>query len=88
MATGMLIRNCVDVQFDNISMDGMDTAFEIYDSDDIRMNDIRLGSTRTAVAGERVRGLSVSGMSHSQAGRYPTPTPLAVAVRRIVYGDV
>lgn len=88
MATGVLIRNCVDVQFDNVSMDGMDTAFEIYDSDDIRMNDIRLESTRTAVAGERVRGLTVNGMSHSQAGWYPRPTPLAIAVRRIAHGHV
>ena len=88
MATGVLIRNCVDVQFDNVSMDGMDTAFEIYDSDDIRMNDIRLESTRTAVVGKRVRGLTVNGMSHSQAGWYPRPTPLAIAVRRIAHGHV
>lgn len=88
MATGVLIRNCIDVQFNNISMGGMDTAFEIYDSDDIRMNDVRLESTRTAVAGERVRGLTVNRMSHSEAGWHPSPTALAVAVRRIAHGYV
>lgn len=88
MTTGLVITNCVNVRLNNISMEGMETAFEIYDSNDIRMNDIRLESTRTAIAGERIRGLTVNRMSHSEIGWHPRPAPLAVAVRRIVHGYV
>jgi hypothetical protein len=88
MATGILLRNCVDVRLDNISMTGMDNAFEIYDSDDIKMNDIDLRATRTAVKGERVRRLTASSVTHSEDGWLPRVTPLAIAVRRISHGHV
>lgn len=88
MATNVMIRNSKDLRFDNVSLSGADTAFEIYDSDDIRMNSIQIGSTRTAVAGERVRGLSVNGMTHSQEGWQPTPTRLALIIRSINNGYV
>jgi hypothetical protein len=88
MATGILLSNCVDVRLDNISMNGMDNAFEIYDSDDIKMNDIDLRATRTAVKGERIRRLTAKSVTHSEEGWLPCVTPLAMAVRRIAHGDV
>ena len=88
MATGILLRNCVDVRFDNISMTGMDNAFEIYDSDDIKMNNVDLRATRTAVKGERVRGLTANTVTHSEEGWLPCVTPLAIAVRRVAHGYV
>lgn len=88
MAIGVRIRDSRNIQFDSIVMRGMDTAFEIYDSDDIRMTSVRLESTRTAISGERVRGLVVKDMLHSEAGWHPKPTLLAYAVWRVAHGYV
>ncbi|WP_028616729.1 hypothetical protein [Pseudomonas canadensis] len=62
MATGVLIRNCVDVRLDNISMDGMDTAFEIYDSEDIKLTKCHTDSSKL-VSGERLKRFEVAGSS-------------------------
>lgn len=88
MVTGILLRNCVDVRLENILMTGMDNAFEIYDSDDIKMKDIDIRATRTGVKGERIRGLIAKSVTHSEEGWLPRVTPLAMAVRRVTHGHV
>lgn len=88
MVTGIVLRNCVDVRLDSISMSGVDTGFEIYDSEDIKMRDVELRATHTAVKGERVRGFSAQSITHSEAGWLPRLSPLAIAVWRVTHGDV
>lgn len=88
MVTGIVMRNCTDVRINNVSMEGLDTAFEIYDSEDIRLNDVQLHSTRTAVTGERVRRLAAKNVQHSDAGWAPRVSPLAMAVWRVIHGNV
>jgi len=87
MATGILLRNCKDVTFTNVAMKGLDTGFEIYDSEDVRMTGVHC-ETRTAVSGERVKRLIASKMTHDDSLWMSQPTLLAILVRRAAHGHV
>ncbi|AQT08907.1 hypothetical protein H78_02233 [Pseudomonas protegens] len=88
MITGIFLKDCVDVQLNDISMIGMDKAFEVYNSEDIRMRNVELKATRVAVAGAGNRGIKVERMHHSEAGWAPTPSRLALAIQGVIYAHV
>lgn len=81
------ITNCRDVEITGTKIFGPDNGFEIFDSEDVKVKNVYC-ETRTAVYGERVRGLKVTNLSHDDRGGINRLTLLAVLVRRAAHGNV
>lgn len=88
MVVGVLIRNSSNVSVNGMKMVGVDVGVQMFDSEDIRLQDLTMLATGTAVAGERVRCLKAESITHSDTGWSPRTSPVAQAVRRAIHGHV
>lgn len=87
MADGSSVTGC--------SFVGFDAAFDVTDAKDVQISDVHV-SGRVAVKGSRAHRLSVADVTHSYQPNKAssvhsyqlTPTKLAIAIRRAIYGYV
>jgi predicted ATP-grasp superfamily ATP-dependent carboligase len=88
LGLGFLLTDCKNMTLTNVSSVNCDVGVGIADSSNIKIDGFKALNTKTAVKGERVRGLEAKNMFHSESDGLQNMSLLAVAIMRINHGYV
>lgn len=88
MATAIVLKSCTGVVLTDVVIEGFDTGTSLEDCSSVDLNGVQFLETTTGVLGRRLKDFKAQNITHTSPAKQTQYGPLALAIRRIVHGNV